>query len=560
MEPIVLTVQDTCTLARSNCPVKCGVPFARGELRQLNDLSLFDQNRQQLAFDAEVLAFWDDTSIRWISIQFLVSLAADTSHQFFLKIDQNITTEAPSAKIDIVENVDSIIVKTGAAEFHIDSKVFRPFTKISSQSTHSFNPLQHLELIDQDSLKLKPCIDHIEIKANQRTVSANISLSGSFEYDNEQSYLNFSADLEFFVLSSVCKIDFTIHNSNAALHNGGFWDLGDPCSFLFRSLSFKTELPSEPLKHAGVTNLFDSNKINISNYEQASIHQGSSGGENWNHKIHVNADGEIPFGINGYQIHHEDSLLFEGNRVSPLVCIQQNDNFVTEFYLDKFWQNFPNAITLDFPRYEIQIFPPQDRGNHELQPGEKKTHCIYLSFGDRAQLEQFARPVQINLELKHYCHTSAMPWLSLEGRSSELSALIEQGLTGEDNFFNKREQADEYGWRNFGELWADHETLEHGNDKSLVSHYNNQYDPVYGFCRQYFLTGNPQWRELMTDLALHVMDIDVYDTDKDRPEYNNGLFWHTDHYLDASTCTHRTFSKSHLLSDHVAQSLSLIHI
>ena len=31
----------------------------------------------------------------------------------------------------------------------------------------------------------------------------------------------------------------------------------------------------------------------------------------------------------------------------------------------------------------------------------------------------------------------------------------------------------------------------------------------------------------------------------DKDEYNGGLFWHTDHYLDASTATHRTFSKNH---------------
>ena len=49
----------------------------------------------------------------------------------------------------------------------------------------------------------------------------------------------------------------------------------------------------------------------------------------------------------------------------------------------------------------------------------------------------------------------------------------------------------------------------------------------------------------MDDLARHVIDIDIYHTDKDRDEFNGGLFWHTNHYLDAATSTHRTHSREH---------------
>src|SRR5208282_1426603 len=41
----------------------------------------------------------------------------------------------------------------------------------------------------------------------------------------------------------------------------------------------------------------------------------------------------------------------------------------------------------------------------------------------------------------------------------------------------------------------------------------------------------------------HVMDIDRYHTTKDKAAYNGGLFWFTDHYLSAETCTHRTYSR-----------------
>merc|ERR1712000_180129 len=66
---------------------------------------------------------------------------------------------------------------------------------------------------------------------------------------------------------------------------------------------------------------------------------------------------------------------------------------------------------------------------------------------------------------------------------------------------------------------------------------------IYGFARQFARTGDTRWFELMDDLARHVTDIDIYHTEEDRAEYHGGLFWHTDHYLDAHTATHRTFTR-----------------
>ena len=47
----------------------------------------------------------------------------------------------------------------------------------------------------------------------------------------------------------------------------------------------------------------------------------------------------------------------------------------------------------------------------------------------------------------------------------------------------------------------------------------------------------------MSDLARHVRDIDIYWTREDKAAYNGGLFWHTSHYIDADTATHRTYPR-----------------
>ena len=132
--------------------------------------------------------------------------------------------------------------------------------------------------------------------------------------------------------------------------------------------------------------------------------------------------------------------------------------------------------------------------------------------------------------------------------SSDLSErvaerLILTAVEGNNTFFDRREVIDEYGWRNFGDLYADHEAVAWKGKKPLVAHYNNQYDAVAGFAIQYFRTGDTRWLEPMEDLARHVIDIDIYHTDEDKAAYNHGLFWHTAHHVEAGTATHRTYSR-----------------
>src|SRR6185295_12063772 len=56
-------------------------------------------------------------------------------------------------------------------------------------------------------------------------------------------------------------------------------------------------------------------------------------------------------------------------------------------------------------------------------------------------------------------------------------------------------------------------------------------------------TGDARWSRLMTELAAHVEDIDIYHTDRDKAAFNGGLFWHTYHYVAAGRSTHRSYPR-----------------
>ena len=124
-----------------------------------------------------------------------------------------------------------------------------------------------------------------------------------------------------------------------------------------------------------------------------------------------------------------------------------------------------------------------------------------------------------------------------------MQVILSEALAGEKSVFVGREAVDEYGWRNYGEVWANHEEAYYQGPKPIISHYNNQFDVIYGAILQMMRSGAAAWYDLFDPLARHVMDIDIYHTLCDRAAYSGGLFWHTDHYRDAATSTHRTFSR-----------------
>ena len=132
-------------------------------------------------------------------------------------------------------------------------------------------------------------------------------------------------------------------------------------------------------------------------------------------------------------------------------------------------------------------------------------------------------------------------------RSAEgYEALVNSAISGDnDRSEQRREMIDEFGWRNFGELYADHESVDgSGHATRLVSHYNNQYDAVAGFITPFPADRrSPVVDRWPTTSPRHVADIDLYHTTRDRAAYNGGYFWHTQHYQPAGTATHRAYSR-----------------
>ena len=110
--------------------------------------------------------------------------------------------------------------------------------------------------------------------------------------------------------------------------------------------------------------------------------------------------------------------------------------------------------------------------------------------------------------------TAVFPWFSKETTASHsrldrfLSESLGEGTTWDD----RRDVIDEYGWRNFGDVHADHEQRHYKGDSAIISHYNNQFDMIFGGIQHYARTGDVAWFDFFDPLSRHVADIDVYHT------------------------------------------------
>jgi len=276
------------------------------------------------------------------------------------------------------------------------------------------------------------------------------------------------------------------------------------------------------------------------------LYQDSSGGENWRSPVHRAAGGTVPLAFRGYRVRAGEEER-EGLRATPRVVVHDGSAGVS-VSLRRFWENFPKAVSAEEGVLAVELFPARFAVPHELQGGEQKTHELWLSFGTEALdpgRDGQRRPLRVRVEPDVFVASGAVPWLTAKenDRNALYLELVERAVEGESSFAAKRERADEYGWRHFGELWADHESRYHEGVDLFVSHFNNQYDVVYGAFLQYARSGDARWLGILEDLARHVLDIDVYHTEEDRPAYNRGLFWHTAHYVDAGLSTHRSYPR-----------------
>lgn len=526
-------------VSQQNGICKTGLPFPIGTVISLQQLTLLN-NEETINCSAKPLNYWPDGSIKWLSLLFQHTTSND-SYQLVISPKQESCDEIIHSDRSLEKQGDITTFKNEQLEISIDhtslslcihAKDKRPLLQIGSLAGKlSFPNMESVEArLDHWQSYQYPSL------GDQSNQCLELRFEGHFTYQTEKLPLRYTTTVQCFLDSQLLKVENTLHNPNPAKHPGGLWDLGDPGSEKFESFVVNLSLTDEDSSQLRT----ELNQSWLPSENHCKIVQSASGGDNWQSPVHVNQDNQVTLEKNGYEVVGVTSQQHARGRATPTLHTSHGITLT----LEKFWQNYPSALTIEGENIELGLFPRQTDELHELQGGEKKSHTYWLSLANGSDSLNWVHTPPIAKPASNWLiECQALPGFHNIASLDPIQTLIQNGINGEQNFFAKREIVDEYGWRNFGDLYADHETANYSGKAIFVTHYNNQYDPIYGFLKQFLLYDDTRWFELADDLASHVTDIDIYHTDKDKAEYNGGLFWHTDHYLQAHTATHRSFSK-----------------
>jgi len=552
---VVLSVEERAGITRRKEPVTVGIPLPKGAVVDPSHLGLLDASEQSVVLQTQLLAKWPDGSVKWVLLDFQADVDGHHTAAYSLHRVPRRAAVGAQARMTVQTSPDCITVETGRAAFFIDRRTLKLFDRVVVEGTEILDgALSRIQLVDDRGREYLPRIVGTAVET-EGPVRVTVHLHGKMHSSDEKTLADFSSRLSFYADSDLVEMKFTLRNSRPARHLGGLWDLGDEGSIYFRDLSVQMGLPKARGQNIrwcpgpGLPWL-------ESPASDLQIYQDSSGGKNWNSSNHVNRFGQIGSRFRGYRVTAGETLVQDGDRITPTMSVRSEAGSLS-VAIEGFWQNFPKGIEADGNQITVGLFPRQFQDVYELQGGEQKTHTVYFSFqgfekhdGD---LDWVHHRIAPRAPLAWYSESKAIGYLvprTLTQDDSKPLALLERlvdtAVVDGNSFFDRREIIDEYGWRNFGDLYADHEAVGHAGEQPRIAHYNNQYDVIHGAIIEYLRSGNTRWFELATDLAKHLIDIDIYHTSEDRDAFNGGLFWHTQHYADAATATHRTYSRTGL--------------
>lgn len=526
---------------RQDEPVAFGLPFPRAAVYAVDGCRWVDGAGRTSPVQAEVRERWADGSVRWAWLNGRVSWDGTASA---IRLETGAPAPPfPPVVLSVSEVDDAVTVDTGVTRFTISRHGTFPFARVLDHAGTDVIDASASGLFADDRAGAA-----VPVRVTRVTVesagplAAAVAWHGILDVAGHPGGVQVDGRAEFFAGLPSTKLSLTVRNPLPAVHAGNFWELGDPASVLLRGLRLELALaagvesvscsvqPGEPLADRDLP---------------FSLYQESSGGPHWDSPVHVNRDGRVVQTLPGYRL-SSGAHVEHGRRATPVVRASSGRTRVTAA-VPGFWENCPRAVSASTAGLRLSFWPAEFPDLHELQGGEQKTHVCWLAFGDdpvtAVPLDWCRQPALVHAAPAWYAAAEATPHLTPETADSDsvYRSFVRAAIEGADTFVDKRERIDEYGWRHFGELYADHESAFAPPDRPLVSHYNNQYDAIGGFAQQFFRSGDARWWVLMDDLAAHVVDIDLYHASGDKAAYSGGPFWHTCHYVDAGRSTHRAY-------------------
>jgi len=554
---IALTLTNDLPFAREAEPVACGVPLVRGYVRDADELRLLGPDDEPTPAQVSVTSKYVDGTPRWVLLRFLVDLPANGRATYRLsKGDAAEVGQRLAASLrDGVSEVD-----TGAARFRIDTGRFRLLDSVTVDGVEVIGDGERgLRLEEADGAIHADDIRTTSAEFEEvGPLAAALCVRGEIGPGAPLPLAEFVCRLCFHAGKSEVRAFLTVRNPAAHSHPGNTWDLGTGGSVLMEDLSLTLPLAGVVRQsRAGVG-------ARTETIVASKLYQDSSGGPNWSSANHVDKDYVIPTTFQGYRIYRGAEMAGEGVRADGWLHARSDVGGMAAGVRD-FWQNSPKALELTEGGVRVGLWPREYAGVHELLGGEQKTYEMLFVFhgpdtSDEAveqRMNAFHHPLYAMPDpaalyaTRAFQPTAPMDRERFEKLEETCDTFVYPLGAREVSVITKWDQIDEYGWRHFGDTFADNEGSpeklagdfpEHHFGRQPISHFGNEYDVAYGVMLQGLRREDPRWMWLADVLCRHYADICIYHTDADgAAAYRHGPFTHTTHDTPALRSTHRMY-------------------
>jgi predicted esterase len=547
--------------------VSSGLPFAIGQVFNVNQLALKTNEQQQIPAQFNVLAKWPDGSIK----SALTSVAPQnipSNKTASLWLMESAVISQTTSPIIISQNDHSLSLSNGVVEIKLKTTGGELFDHIAVDSNHNG------EFSADESIASQGEIYFINAKNEQEYSSSlgnftgaeivyagehrtSIKLTGDFSNTDNDTLLKYEASLTVYAGQAGFDFDLTVLDDRPEMNvqlkrdelalaiseygvrfkhqmSGGNYHFGGESA----NLDFLPELQDYAEKSY--------TKLKFAAFQQAEYNEEFSG--KITDKHHLLQTGEFYY-IDGKPRNPDSpdndtydfafSGVGDGDKAEGWMSIDNNKQQFSVFVKD-FWQQFPNELEVTTDSFTIKLHPSRHiAGNEVTIPQETdgsyggtryvrpNTFYFKREGGAKTYQMRFAVNPQVsnNEQLQHlndiyqihdldfttdnqwYADSKVFGDINI---SDSTSAAYDKYLLNNIYLYSLSRSAlvRPYGWRDFGDrLRAGFDMGKSG--MKVPSYFNDSHVGGNSFIHQYLRTNNKAWFHVGETATRHFSDIDV---------------------------------------------------
>ncbi len=517
---VELIVEEPAGIERIMEPVTCGVPLPEGYASSPGELAL-SLDGSQLPVEVREVSRWPDGSLRWVHLDFQLSVSAHGSCRLLLDKGEKVSFDS---KLEVLEEKNSITVNTGKLEVQVRRA---RFNVIDMLRVAGEDGKQQSMLIPRhgggivawsDSVPYRSALDpgselSVESSGPLRTV---LRAKGRLVSKDGNALLNYVCRLYFYNDSPVVRMALSVENRDSVIQSKVELEglhVEIPTLLRGNGMAFDIGMIDEDFQDVfGQTAALSFSQVNDS--EQAY------------------------FGSEMHWEQDESPKVAKSDRIGWAALGAGAGQVGVG--LRYFWQMHPSTLVLFAHDGFIQVgmFPKRLKRKMDWYAGVARTHYLrfaFLRLGDaekmRSMVTACQKPLIARATPEYYCENSgAFGNIPARGEqnypeehrkiAAQVDSELDRGFAHMLKMIDSRSvqgvTRDSYGLMNWGD--GLHYVWQPGvNEPGNLSWSNNYYDLPHMSCIEFVRTGSLDWYEYFFTRSNHMMDLHMVHLGPDHP-------------------------------------------